>query len=130
VPFFENSAFFFSGPVLEPGQRITAPAKSQCRRLGHVVAPCLCSRHLHSCREWASFFSAGWRSPSRLALTFVPAMCSLWLKSHHPKAATEIHGEDYHHRYEHENEPARSWLGKLFERWEAIIAAWIVADVR
>jgi len=65
-----------------------------------------------------------------LALTFVPAMCSLWLKSHHPKKAKEIHGEDYHHRYEHENEPAKSWFGKVFERWEAVIAVWIIGYVR
>lgn len=64
-----------------------------------------------------------------LSRTFVPALCSLWLRSHTPKEA-EIHGEDYHHRNVHENEPSPSWFGTLFERWENTIAAGIAVYLR
>lgn len=65
-----------------------------------------------------------------MSITFVPALCSLWLKAHHPKGQPEIHDEDYFHRYEHENPPAQSWFGKTFERWEALIAVAIAVYVR
>jgi multidrug efflux pump subunit AcrB len=65
-----------------------------------------------------------------MAVTLVPALCSLWLKSHHPKGQPELHGEDYFHRYEHENPPAKGWLGRTFERWEALIAVAIAGYMR
>ncbi len=65
-----------------------------------------------------------------MSVTLVPALCSLWLKAHHPKGQPELHGEDYFHRYEHENPPAQSWFGKTFERWEALIAAAIAGYLR
>ncbi len=56
-----------------------------------------------------------------LSRTFVPALCSLWMRG--PKAAEAVHhGPDYEHREEHENPPAQGWLGRAFEAWEAKLA--------
>jgi multidrug efflux pump subunit AcrB len=64
-----------------------------------------------------------------LSRSLVPALCSLWLKAHGPRG--EVHlGKDYQHRVEHENEPPKSWLGRTFERWEAMIDAGIAGYVR
>jgi multidrug efflux pump subunit AcrB len=60
-----------------------------------------------------------------LALSFVPAMCALFLKGHGLRRAEEIHAEDREHRSEHENEPPRSRLGRAFARWEGLINVFI-----
>ncbi len=57
-----------------------------------------------------------------MALTFVPTMCSLWLKGHDPKPGIH-HGADYQHRNEHEIPVTKNWLGRAFERWESILGA-------
>src|SRR5439155_17608267 len=57
-----------------------------------------------------------------LAMTFVPAMCMLWLRSHHPQGR-EYHGADFEHRKEHEHNPPRSPLGGVFARWESLLGA-------
>jgi multidrug efflux pump subunit AcrB len=58
-----------------------------------------------------------------LALSFVPAMCGLFFKSHgrHPSAMHP--GRDYAHRSQHENPPPRRLIGRVFARWEALINA-------
>jgi len=62
-----------------------------------------------------------------LSMTFVPALCSLWLKPH---AAAEVHhGRDWSHRSEHEHAPSRSMLGRAFARWETAINATIAGYV-
>ncbi len=63
-----------------------------------------------------------------LSRSFVPALCSLWLRTH-PHTHVQ-HGADYEHRSEHENDPPRSMLGRLFARWEAVINRGIAAYVR
>ncbi|MBI3821204.1 MAG: efflux RND transporter permease subunit [Planctomycetes bacterium] len=57
-----------------------------------------------------------------LSRTFVPAMCSLWLRGHAPHPGVH-HGTDYQHRSEHEIPPTKSWLGQLFEKWESLLNA-------
>ncbi|OWK41682.1 efflux RND transporter permease subunit [Fimbriiglobus ruber] len=64
-----------------------------------------------------------------LSRTFVPARCAAWLRGHGHKPV-EVHGTDYEHRNEHENAPVKSPLGRLFERWESILAAGISAYTR
>lgn len=59
-----------------------------------------------------------------LSQTFVPARCAAWLRSHGHKPI-ESHTADYEHRNEHENAPAKSPLGRLFERWESLVDAGI-----
>src|SRR5437588_530822 len=54
-----------------------------------------------------------------LALSFVPALCSLWLRPH-PQPVVH-HGKDYEHRSAHELDPPRSIFGRVFARWEALI---------
>ncbi|MSQ97333.1 MAG: efflux RND transporter permease subunit [Gemmataceae bacterium] len=63
-----------------------------------------------------------------LSMTFVPALCSLWLKGHAPKPCTH-HGPDYQHRSEHENPPMKNWFGRAFERWESILSRAILSYV-
>jgi multidrug efflux pump subunit AcrB len=60
-----------------------------------------------------------------LSRTFVPARCAAWLKSHGHKAI-ESHTYDHEHKNEHENAPPKSFLGRLFERWENLLDAGIV----
>ena len=59
-----------------------------------------------------------------LSRTFVPARCAAWLRSHGHKPI-ESHTLDYEHRNEHENPKPKGLLGRLFEKWEAVIAAGI-----
>jgi multidrug efflux pump subunit AcrB len=65
-----------------------------------------------------------------LALSFVPAMCSLFLKGHAAAGGEELHGEDREHRYEHENPAPRRLLGRAFARWETLIDVFIAGYVR
>src|SRR5438128_10083463 len=53
-----------------------------------------------------------------LSRSFVPAMCSLWLRSHGPQPVVH-HGLDYADRSEHEFGPPRGLLSRTFARWEA-----------
>jgi multidrug efflux pump subunit AcrB len=64
-----------------------------------------------------------------LSRSFVPALCSLWLRSHLPQAHVR-HGEDYGDRSEHENPQDRGPLGRLFARWEGLINLFIAGYVR
>ncbi len=64
-----------------------------------------------------------------LSRTFVPARCAAWLRSHGHKPI-ESHTTDYEHRNQHENAPAKSPLGRLFERWEALVDAGIARYTR
>jgi multidrug efflux pump subunit AcrB len=59
-----------------------------------------------------------------LSRSFVPTLCSLWLKPHAPHSPA-LHGTDYQHRDEHEHERKRGLLNRLFLRWEAVINAGI-----
>src|SRR5947199_9414725 len=63
-----------------------------------------------------------------LSRSFVPALCALWLRAH-PHAEVR-HGKDYEHRSEHENDPPRGPLGRLFEYWEGLINLGIGGYVR
>ena len=63
-----------------------------------------------------------------LSMTFVPALCSLWLKGHPHEDAQ--HGRDWSHRVEHEHAPPKSWLGRQFARWESFLNAAIVGYVK
>jgi multidrug efflux pump subunit AcrB len=63
-----------------------------------------------------------------LSRSFVPALCSLWLRAH-PHEETH-HGKDYEHRSEHESDPPRGPLGRLFEHWEGLINRFIAGYVR
>ncbi|HZT81273.1 MAG TPA: efflux RND transporter permease subunit [Gemmataceae bacterium] len=62
-----------------------------------------------------------------LSRTFVPALCSLILKSH--GHAPAVHGTDREHRAEHENPPPRGPLGRLFRRWEGFLDTCIAGYV-
>jgi multidrug efflux pump subunit AcrB len=64
-----------------------------------------------------------------LSQTFVPARCAAWLRGHGHKPI-ESHTFDHEHRNEHENARPKSLLGRLFERWESVIDACIVAYTR
>lgn len=56
-----------------------------------------------------------------LSMTFVPALCSLWMRPH---AQAEVHhGRDWSHRSEHELGAPRGPLGRAFARWESAINA-------
>ena len=67
-----------------------------------------------------------------VSLTFVPARCAGWLKSHHPVAPGEIesHTFDYGDRNPHENPPRKGLVARAFERWESVIDAAIKAYTR
>jgi multidrug efflux pump subunit AcrB len=53
--------------------------------------------------------------------SFVPTRCAAWLRPH--KIQHGIHqGEDYEHRNADEFSPPRSWIGRLRDRWEALIS--------
>jgi multidrug efflux pump subunit AcrB len=64
-----------------------------------------------------------------LSQSFVPARCAAWLRGHGHKPI-ESDTADYEHRNEHENEPPRSALGRLFVRWEAFLDGGIRAYTR
>lgn len=64
-----------------------------------------------------------------LSQTFVPARCAAWLRSHGRKPI-ESHTFDYEHRNEHENAPPKRAIGRLFERWEAVLDAGIAGYTR
>src|SRR5262245_11960481 len=64
-----------------------------------------------------------------LSRTFVPALCSLWLRGHRPAGET-YHGPDYEHRQPPENPPPKSVFGVLFEKWEARINSCIRGYVK
>jgi multidrug efflux pump subunit AcrB len=64
-----------------------------------------------------------------LSRTFVPALCALWLRGHRPADGVH-HGPDYEHRQVPENPPPKSWLGILFEKWEARINGFIRGYVK
>ncbi|WP_020471770.1 efflux RND transporter permease subunit [Zavarzinella formosa] len=64
-----------------------------------------------------------------LSRTFVPARAAAWLGGHGPKEI-EVHGLDYQHRNLHENLPPKGFLGRAFEKWEALIDAGIRQYVR
>ncbi|HEV3146672.1 MAG TPA: efflux RND transporter permease subunit, partial [Gemmataceae bacterium] len=55
-----------------------------------------------------------------LSRSFVPALCSLWLRSHGPREHV-IHGQDYEHRSEHELGKPHGPLTRAFARWESLI---------
>ncbi len=55
-----------------------------------------------------------------LSRSFVPALCSLWLRSHGPQPEVH-HGKDYEHRSAHEMGAPRGLLSRAFARWEALI---------
>src|SRR5437868_5811493 len=55
-----------------------------------------------------------------LSRSFVPALCSLWLRGHAP--VTSPHSADMHSITEHHDETLpHAELGGLFARWEALI---------
>jgi multidrug efflux pump subunit AcrB len=64
-----------------------------------------------------------------LACSLVPALCSLWLKWHGPKPDVH-HGTDHGHHNAHENAPAKSLPGRLYERWESVLNGGIAWYVR
>ena len=64
-----------------------------------------------------------------VSLTFVPARCAGWLRGH-AAVGHESHAKDYQHKNEHEKPPARSLVGRLFDRWESVIDAGIRVYVR
>jgi multidrug efflux pump subunit AcrB len=65
-----------------------------------------------------------------LSRSFVPALCSLWLRPHPPVPRPGIHGEDFEHRSEHEFGAPRGPLGRLFVRWEGALDTGIRLYVR
>lgn len=63
-----------------------------------------------------------------LSRSLVPALCALWLKPHHEPHPRETF--DYEHRSERELQRPRLLLGRIFDRWEAILNAGIALYVR
>jgi multidrug efflux pump subunit AcrB len=63
-----------------------------------------------------------------LSRSFVPALCSLWLRAHRQEHV--IHGEDYEHRSEHELGRPRGPISSAFARWESLINYFISLYVR
>ena len=55
-----------------------------------------------------------------LSMSFVPAMCSLWLRVHGPRPDVH-HSKDYEQRSAHELDQPRGLLGRAFARWESLI---------
>jgi multidrug efflux pump subunit AcrB len=64
-----------------------------------------------------------------LSRSLVPALCSLWMRSHGPQPEPHL-GVDYEHRSAHEMGPPRGVLSQLFTRWEALINVGIAWYVR
>jgi multidrug efflux pump subunit AcrB len=64
-----------------------------------------------------------------LSRSFVPALCSLFLRPHAPQGEMHL-GKDYEHRNPHELARPRTWLGRAFARWEALIDLAIGGYVR
>lgn len=54
-----------------------------------------------------------------LSRSFVPALCSLFLRAHSQPQV--YHGPDFEHRSEHEHGPTRGWLTRAFARWESML---------
>ena len=65
-----------------------------------------------------------------LSRSFVPALCSLWMKPHAAHPQDNNHDEDYQHRSAHEHGANRRGLGRLFARWEAALDSAIRLYVR
>lgn len=63
-----------------------------------------------------------------LSMSFVPAICSLWLRPHYQ--AEVHHGKDYQHRSPHELGTPTGMLGRAFARWESLINYGIAGYVR
>lgn len=63
-----------------------------------------------------------------LSMSFVPAICSLWLRPHHQPEVH--HGKDYQHRSPHELGTPTNILGRAFARWETLINYGIAGYVR
>jgi multidrug efflux pump subunit AcrB len=63
-----------------------------------------------------------------LSMSFVPALCSLWIVPHPQKVVH--HGTDYEHRSEHEIGPRHGWLGRAFAHVETLINIFIAWYVR
>ena len=57
------------------------------------------------------------------SLTFVPARCAAWMRGHAHPAPVEAHVANYQHRNEHEIEPGKGVVGRLFARWESALDA-------
>ena len=55
-----------------------------------------------------------------LSRTFVPAMCSLWLRGLNAQVKA-LHGADREHRTEYEIASNRSWVHHVFAKWETWI---------
>jgi len=55
-----------------------------------------------------------------MAMSFVPALCMLWLRGHGPQPEIH-HGKDYGHRNPHELGESRGLLGRAFARWETTL---------
>jgi multidrug efflux pump subunit AcrB len=64
-----------------------------------------------------------------LSRSFVPALCSLWLRGH-GKEPDVLHGEDYEHKSEHELERPRGPLSRAFAHWESLINRFIAGYVQ
>jgi multidrug efflux pump subunit AcrB len=65
-----------------------------------------------------------------LSRTFVPARCAAWLQAHHA-APIESHSFDREHRNPREHRTLRgSVVGRIFEKWERVIDAGILAYTR
>ncbi|HZZ79774.1 MAG TPA: efflux RND transporter permease subunit [Gemmataceae bacterium] len=59
-----------------------------------------------------------------VSMSFVPAMCSLWLRGLKSEVVPQ-HGEDYQHRTPLEMPANRLWIHRLFARWEGLLNAGI-----
>src|SRR5262249_13988438 len=64
-----------------------------------------------------------------LSRSFVPAMCSLWLRAHGPQREVH-HGRDFGDKSEHQMGPPRGMLSQAFARWESLLNAGIAWYVR
>lgn len=64
-----------------------------------------------------------------VSLTLVPARCAGWLRGH-AAVGHESHTTDYSHKNADETGPGRNVVGRLFDRWEAVIDAGIRAYIR
>ncbi len=57
-----------------------------------------------------------------VSLTFVPTRCAAWMRGHDPKHI-EAHSYDYGDRNVHNNAPSKGLIGRVFEKWEALLDA-------
>ncbi|MBX9681242.1 MAG: efflux RND transporter permease subunit [Gemmataceae bacterium] len=111
----KEAAIFGSGEVALPALVATC-----CTLL--VLAPLAfmpgLGKFLFRPMAWSVTFSMV--SALFLSWTLVPLLCSFWLKVHAPRE-DEHHGRDYSHKSGHENAPARSIFGRMFEAWELLL---------